>query len=171
MSFLDALLRQSTANALATTGAAVNVSAADPPAAGSVLTAIDATHTEWAPPAASTVGLEFSATVIDADVAIAAGKIYRVDCSDNAIELTLPDTATHNARLGVKLVAGTGAHIATIVMGGINTIEAVVAIGLNDELELDSRFGAYYEFIFDIEANGDDGAWWLLHYIPGKTGG
>jgi len=48
MSLLDALFAQTTSTqALETTGDPVNVSEADPPAAGQVLVAIDETHAEW----------------------------------------------------------------------------------------------------------------------------
>ena len=48
-SFLDTLFRTQPANALVTTGANVDISAAGPPVAGYVLKAVDATHAIWMP--------------------------------------------------------------------------------------------------------------------------
>lgn len=68
MSFLDTILSSGPADALLTTGAAVNVSHAPPPAPGMVLTALDAVHAQWQVPTSSSAAASLLTTTGEVDV-------------------------------------------------------------------------------------------------------
>jgi hypothetical protein len=71
--YLDAIVGNTTATELATTGAPVNVSNAAPPAPGDVLTAVDGEHAEWMPPAE--LGVPLTRTIATASPLTGGGDL------------------------------------------------------------------------------------------------
>jgi len=99
----------STANALATTGAPVNVSSAAPPTVGKVLTSTDATHATWQTPASSGVTLDGAYDFGGSG----AGRVITAD--SGAVHIDKPGVNADNA-FEVSVTAGSGAG-QTITMG------------------------------------------------------
>lgn len=172
MSFLDALLRATTARAIATTGDSVDVAAAPPPSAGDVLTAVDATHAGWASPGGALLFLP--GIVVAATAPLVLGGITRAKLTTHHVTLTVP-AGVDGDRFGIKLVASLGSGppwILQLAATGTDVFENPSFLTFDASIELGDLPGLYVEFQFDAATadtggEGSFGIWQLMNYKAG----